>query len=150
MCYILYEWNLEYVGKYGRILLKRKGNCLRIWNAYGFPCTQLIIIEKGCWRGLRESMYSQKNMFWFPLFYGTCSFKYFFMQNLYLLPCIGWLGCLFVRSHWYLVIFCHLGETLASKTRTPCILLLNSLRELDNGLEPLIRRYFLNEQYSLK
>ncbi|XP_022898941.1 sentrin-specific protease 1-like isoform X2 [Olea europaea var. sylvestris] len=60
-----------------------------------------------------------------------------FSKEYVLVPIVLW-------SHWYLVIFCHLGETLASKTRTPCILLLNSLRELDNGLEPLIRRLVLD------
>lgn len=56
-----------------------------------------------------------------------------FSKEYVLVPIVLW-------SHWYLVIFCHLGETLESNIRTPCILLLNSLRDLEGGLEPLIRR----------
>ncbi|KAL2535963.1 putative ubiquitin-like-specific protease 2A [Forsythia ovata] len=60
-----------------------------------------------------------------------------FSKEYVLVPIVLW-------SHWYLVIFCHLGESPQSKTRTPCILLLNSLRELDWGLEPLIRRLVID------
>lgn len=60
-----------------------------------------------------------------------------FSKEYVLVPIVLW-------SHWYLVIFCHLGESSESKTRNPCILLLNSLRELDRGLEPLIRRLVID------
>ncbi|KAH6810771.1 hypothetical protein C2S51_024533 [Perilla frutescens var. frutescens] len=48
-------------------------------------------------------------------------------------------------SHWYLLIFCHLGESLDSRTRTPCMLLLDSLHAYSSlpELEPLIRRFVL-------
>ncbi|KAL0389256.1 UNVERIFIED_CONTAM: putative ubiquitin-like-specific protease 2B [Sesamum calycinum] len=49
------------------------------------------------------------------------------------------------RSHWFLLIFCHLGESLESSTRTPCMLLLDSLHTLGPlRLEPLIRRFVLD------
>lgn len=67
---------------------------------------------------------------------------------LFLWP-IDWIGldfyCLkyhFFRSHWSLLIFCHFGESLQSKTRRPCMLLLDSL-EMGNPrrVEPDIRKY---------
>ncbi|KAE8729533.1 Cysteine proteinases superfamily protein, putative isoform 7 [Hibiscus syriacus] len=48
----------------------------------------------------------------------------------------------FAWDHWSLVIFCHLGESFQSKTRTPCVLLLDSLRMLNpTRLEPDIRKF---------
>ncbi|XWS51361.1 hypothetical protein CRYUN_Cryun12cG0170200 [Craigia yunnanensis] len=46
------------------------------------------------------------------------------------------------RSHWSLLIFCHFGESLRSKTRTPCMLLLDSLQMANpRRLEPDIRKF---------
>jgi hypothetical protein len=52
------------------------------------------------------------------------------------------LKCHCFRGHWSLLIFCHFGESLQSKTRTPCMLLLDSL-EMGNPrrVEPDIRKY---------
>lgn len=51
--------------------------------------------------------------------------------------------CLLARSHWSLLILCHFGET-KSKTRTPCMILLDSLHMANpNRLEPEIRKYVL-------
>ena len=48
----------------------------------------------------------------------------------------------FFRRHWSLLIFCHSGESTKSETRTPCMLLLDSLEEANPGqLEPDIRKY---------
>ncbi|XP_020550294.1 probable ubiquitin-like-specific protease 2A isoform X2 [Sesamum indicum] len=48
-------------------------------------------------------------------------------------------------SHWFLLIFCHLGESLESNSRTPCMLLLDSLHTLGPlRLEPLLRRFVLD------
>ncbi|KAI3450074.1 hypothetical protein Pfo_006739 [Paulownia fortunei] len=48
-------------------------------------------------------------------------------------------------SHWSLLIFCHLGESIQSKTRTPCMLLLDSLHTLGPlRVEPLIRSLVLD------
>lgn len=48
-------------------------------------------------------------------------------------------------GHWSLLIFCHFGESLGSKFRTPCILLLDSLEKADHSkqLEPVIRKFVL-------
>ncbi|KAJ4712511.1 putative Sentrin/sumo-specific protease [Melia azedarach] len=60
--------------------------------------------------------------------------KHIFSKKYVLVPIVCW-------SHWSLLIFCHFGESLESKTRTPCMLLLDSL-EMANPrrLEPDIRK----------
>ncbi|KAM0060077.1 putative Ulp1 peptidase [Helianthus debilis subsp. tardiflorus] len=52
----------------------------------------------------------------------------------------------FCRGHWFLLIFCHFGESLGSELRTPCILLLDSLAKADHSkrLEPAIRKFVLD------
>ena len=48
----------------------------------------------------------------------------------------------FFRRHWSLLIFCHFGESTKSETRTPCMLLLDSLEKANpRQLEPDIRKY---------
>ncbi|CAK7336631.1 unnamed protein product [Dovyalis caffra] len=52
---------------------------------------------------------------------------------------------LLVRSHWSLLIFCHLGESLQSQARTPCLLLLDSLEKAGpRSFEPDIRKFVLD------
>ncbi|CAH2040872.1 unnamed protein product, partial [Thlaspi arvense] len=52
---------------------------------------------------------------------------------------------MFLRSHWRLLIFCHFGESLQSKTTTSCMLLLDSLQMADpKRLEPYIRKFVLD------
>ncbi|MBA0633150.1 hypothetical protein Godav_001793 [Gossypium davidsonii] len=52
---------------------------------------------------------------------------------------------IFFRGHWSLLIFCHFGESLQSKTRTPCMLLLDSLQMSDAlRLEADIRRFMFD------
>ncbi|KAK7824646.1 putative ubiquitin-like-specific protease 2b [Quercus suber] len=48
----------------------------------------------------------------------------------------------FFRHHWSLLIFCHFGESTKSETRTPCMLLLDSLEKANpRQLESDIRKY---------
>ena len=48
----------------------------------------------------------------------------------------------FFRRYWSLLIFCHFGESIKSETRTPCMLLLDSLEKANpRRLEPDIRKY---------
>uniref|UniRef100_A0A2N9FIK6 Ubiquitin-like protease family profile domain-containing protein n=1 Tax=Fagus sylvatica TaxID=28930 RepID=A0A2N9FIK6_FAGSY len=56
----------------------------------------------------------------------------------------GAFECYF-QSHWSLLIFCHFGESLQSETRTPCMLLLDSLEKANpRRLEPEIRKFVLD------
>ncbi|KAL8545003.1 hypothetical protein ACS0TY_005273 [Phlomoides rotata] len=50
------------------------------------------------------------------------------------------------ESHWSLLILCHFGESLESKTTTPCMLFLDSLHAYGarTNLEPLIRSLVLD------
>ncbi|KAK9269216.1 hypothetical protein L1049_000986 [Liquidambar formosana] len=61
--------------------------------------------------------------------------KHIFSKKYVFVPIVCW-------NHWSLLIFCHFGESLQSETRTPCMLLLDSL-EMANPkrLEPNIRRF---------
>ncbi|PIN22859.1 Ulp1 peptidase [Handroanthus impetiginosus] len=46
------------------------------------------------------------------------------------------------RSHWFLLIFCHFGESPQSETKNRCMLLLDSLQDANSKqLEPGIRRF---------
>lgn len=46
------------------------------------------------------------------------------------------------RRHWSLLIFVHFGDSSDSESRTPCMLLLDSLENADpKRLEPEIRKY---------
>ncbi|RVW75312.1 hypothetical protein CK203_055343 [Vitis vinifera] len=52
----------------------------------------------------------------------------------------GYLDCLW--NHWSLLILCHFGESLESKIRAPCMLLLDSLQMANpKRLEPNIRKF---------
>ncbi|KAK8545177.1 hypothetical protein V6N13_066474 [Hibiscus sabdariffa] len=64
--------------------------------------------------------------------------KEIFSKTYVLVPIVCW-------DHWSLLIFCHLGESLQSKTRTPCVLLLDSLQMSDPlRLEPDIRKFMFD------
>lgn len=59
--------------------------------------------------------------------------KNIFATQYVFIPIVHW-------SHWNLLILCHFGEGFGTPTRSPCILLLDSLKETNpNRLEPLIR-----------
>ncbi|XP_021846451.1 uncharacterized protein [Spinacia oleracea] len=45
------------------------------------------------------------------------------------------------KDHWRLVIFCHFGEPAHSKTRTRCILLLDSAKMCANVIVPDLRKF---------
>ncbi|XVF54633.1 hypothetical protein PTKIN_Ptkin05aG0197000 [Pterospermum kingtungense] len=99
------------------------------------------------WRTFPEdkrSAFAYFDCLWFAL-YRNSSFrekvlswikkKQIFSKKYVLVPIVCW-------SHWSLVIFCHFGESLQSKTKTPCILLLDSLQMANPmRLEPDIRKF---------
>ncbi|PKI53294.1 hypothetical protein CRG98_026322 [Punica granatum] len=56
----------------------------------------------------------------------------------------------YLGNHWNLLILCHLGESKESKTRTRCMLLLDSLHMAEpKRLEPDIRR-FVSDIYEVE
>lgn len=64
--------------------------------------------------------------------------KHIFSKQYVFIPIVHW-------GHWNLLILCHFGEDFSSEARTPCMLLLDSLKETDpNRLEPLIRKFLMN------
>ncbi|KAI3765968.1 hypothetical protein L2E82_16015 [Cichorium intybus] len=62
--------------------------------------------------------------------------KDIFSRKYVVFPIVQW-------GHWSVLIFCHFGESLGSKFKTPCILLLDSLEKADHSkqLEPVIRKF---------
>ncbi|XP_058226370.1 uncharacterized protein LOC131335151 isoform X3 [Rhododendron vialii] len=61
--------------------------------------------------------------------------KQIFSKKYVFIPIVRW-------SHWSLLIFCNFGESLQTKSRTPCMLLLDSLQIANpRRLEPEIRKY---------
>jgi len=64
--------------------------------------------------------------------------KHIFSKQYVFIPIVHW-------GHWNLLILCHFGEDLSSESRTPCMLLLDSLKETEpNRLEPLIRKFLID------
>ncbi|GAV68013.1 Peptidase_C48 domain-containing protein [Cephalotus follicularis] len=64
--------------------------------------------------------------------------SHIFSKKYVFVPIVLW-------SHWSLLIFCHFGESLQSKRRTPCMLLLDSLEMAGpKRLEPDIRKFVLD------
>uniref|UniRef100_A0A1D1XNJ9 Putative ubiquitin-like-specific protease 2A n=1 Tax=Anthurium amnicola TaxID=1678845 RepID=A0A1D1XNJ9_9ARAE len=64
--------------------------------------------------------------------------KQIFSRKYVFVPIICW-------RHWSLLILCHFGESFQSKTKRPCMLLLDSLGKIDPmRLEPDIRRFVLD------
>ncbi|KAB1996524.1 hypothetical protein ES319_D13G237700v1 [Gossypium barbadense] len=79
----------------------------------------------------RKASYREKVLSWVKR-------KEIFSMKYVLVPIVCW-------GHWSLLIFCHFGESLQSKTRTPCMLLLDSLQMSDAlRLEADIRRFMFD------
>ncbi|KAK4360468.1 hypothetical protein RND71_019420 [Anisodus tanguticus] len=64
--------------------------------------------------------------------------KKIFSKKYVFVPIVLW-------NHWSLLIFCHLGESLQSKAKSPCMLLLDSLRMASpERFEPGIRKFVID------
>ncbi|KAG8391812.1 hypothetical protein BUALT_Bualt01G0225800 [Buddleja alternifolia] len=64
--------------------------------------------------------------------------KDMFSKKYVFVPIVQW-------GHWFLLIFCHFGESPQSKNEGPCMLLLDSLQKANSKeLEPRIRRFVLD------
>ncbi|CAK9141079.1 unnamed protein product [Ilex paraguariensis] len=123
-------------------------------------CSNMIMSQQGkldsamfelhlenLWRNFSEEKrcsFTYLDSLWFTL-YMKESFKAkvlnwikkrdIFSKKYVFIPIVHW-------CHWNLLILCHFGESLQSKTRTPCMLLLDSLRMANpKRLEPGIRRF---------
>ncbi|XP_021739541.1 uncharacterized protein LOC110706189 [Chenopodium quinoa] len=59
--------------------------------------------------------------------------KHIFSKKYVFVPIVCW-------DHWRLVIFCHFGEAISSKTRTRCILLLDSAETSADVIGPVVRK----------
>ncbi|XP_059657373.1 uncharacterized protein LOC132303935 isoform X2 [Cornus florida] len=104
-----------YLGKLWRSLSEEKSNSFTYLD-----CLWFILYMKGDAKERVLNWIKRKNIF---------STKYVFV------PIVQW-------CHWSLLIFCHFGESTQSKTRTPCMLLLDSLQMSNpKRLEPGIRKF---------
>lgn len=102
------------------------------------------------WRSLpdeRTNSFAYLDCLWFNLYSKPHSKakvltwikkKQVFSKKYVIVPIVRW-------DHWSLLIFCHMGESLQSKSPTPCMLLLDSLRNTNPmRLEPGIRKFVLD------
>ncbi|KAL6996980.1 hypothetical protein U1Q18_007104 [Sarracenia purpurea var. burkii] len=95
----------------------------------------------------RRNSFAYLDCLWFTLYMKEASKakvlnwikkKHIFSKKYVFVPIVRW-------CHWSLLIFCHLGESLQSKSGTPCMLLLDSLQMANPGrLEPGIRKFVLD------
>ncbi|XP_042498149.1 probable ubiquitin-like-specific protease 2A isoform X2 [Macadamia integrifolia] len=95
----------------------------------------------------KKTSFTYLDCLWFPLYKeGSTKTKVLtwikkkdiFSRKYVFVPIVCW-------HHWSLLILCHLGENLESKSRTPCMLLLDSLGMTNpNRLEPDIRKFLLD------
>lgn len=61
--------------------------------------------------------------------------KDIFSKKYVFVPIVQW-------GHWFLLIFCHFGESSEAKSKRPCMLLLDSMQKANSKqLEPVIRRF---------
>ncbi|GMH01192.1 hypothetical protein Nepgr_003031 [Nepenthes gracilis] len=102
------------------------------------------------WRSFsaeRKTSFTHLDSLWFSLYLKEDSREkvlswikreHIFSKKYVLIPIVCW-------GHWSLLIFCHFGENLLSKSKRPCMLLLDSL-EMANPrrLEPYIRKFVLD------
>lgn len=95
----------------------------------------------------RRNAFTYLDSLWFSL-YSECSHKAkvlnwiakkkIFSKKYVFVPIVLW-------GHWSLLIFCHLGESLQSKERSPCMLLLDSLHMANpERFEPGIRKFVID------
>lgn len=78
-----------------------------------------------------QASYKEKVLTWIKK-------KNIFSKRYVFVPIVCW-------RHWSLLILCHFGESSESKTRTPCMLLLDSLESANpRRLEPNIRKFILD------
>ncbi|KAL2510939.1 Cysteine proteinases superfamily protein [Abeliophyllum distichum] len=138
----------EVIPSRGSRRLRKSRRGLNMSNTIGGMLNSTIFVRhlEHLWSGFPEEKLKSFTYFeplWFSWYAEECyremvlrqiKEKDVFSKKYVLVPIVMW-------SHWSLLIFCHLGESLLQKTRTPCMLLLDSLHATGpTRLEPLIRR----------
>ncbi|XP_059441704.1 probable ubiquitin-like-specific protease 2A [Corylus avellana] len=106
--------------------------CRKLWGSFSEDKRTSFTYLDCLWFHLyRRQPYKAKVLTWIKN-------KHIFSKKYVLVPIICW-------DHWSLLIFCHFGESLQSKTRTPCMLLLDSLLMANpRWVEPDIRKFVLD------
>ncbi|XAR50321.1 Ulp1 peptidase [Bertholletia excelsa] len=136
----------------GRDRVKRRLNCRNgVAPQQGKLDTNMFESHlENLWRSFSDD---KKNSFacldclWFSLYIKESSKAkvlnwikkiHIFSKNYVFVPIVQW-------CHWSLLVFCHFGESKPSKSRTPCMLLLDSLQTANpQRLEPSIRKFVLD------
>lgn len=136
----------------GRDRLRRKFSCgNEIFPQQGMMDTHTFqCCFENLWKSLsdeKRASFAYLDCLWFSLYLKTYSKekvlewikkKQIFSKKYVIVPIVQW-------RHWSLLILCHMGGDLLSKTSTPCILLLDSLRKTNpKRLEPGIRKFILD------
>ncbi|KAK2978190.1 hypothetical protein RJ640_030363, partial [Escallonia rubra] len=131
---------------------KRRGNCSNtITRQQGkLDTNKFTCYLENMWRGFPEEKrhsVTYIDCFWFELYtkdsnkakvMSWIKKKGIFSKRYVFVPIVKW-------CHWSLLILCHLGENIQSKTRSPCMLLLDSLQMAEPmRLEPGIRKFVLD------
>ncbi|KAI8018553.1 putative ubiquitin-like-specific protease 2B [Camellia lanceoleosa] len=103
-----------------------------LWRSFGNEKRNLFTYLDCLWFSLYTKESSKANVLnWIKK-------KHIFSKKYVFVPIVRW-------CHWSLLIFCHFGESLESKSRTPCMLLLDSLQMANpKRLEPGIRKFVLD------
>ncbi|KAK4348021.1 hypothetical protein RND71_034360 [Anisodus tanguticus] len=119
-----------------------------------FKCRNLTLFdwgeERSIWKGHpedRRNAFTYLDSLWFSLYsersqkakvLNWITKKKIFSKKYVFVPIVLW-------NHWSLLIFCHLGESLQSKAKSPCMLLLDSLRMASpERYEPGIRKFVID------
>lgn len=105
---------------------------MHIWDAFPEEKVEPVTYFDPCWFYMYTNQNRSADVVSWIKEKGIFSKKYVFV------PIVMW-------SHWSLLIFCHLGQSLHSKTDAPCMLLLDSLQRTGpTRLESFIRRLLID------
>lgn len=116
----------------------------------GLGSSKFELYLESIWKWLpedRRNAFTYLDSLWFSLYsershkakvLNWITKKKIFSKKYVFVPIVLW-------SHWSLLIFCHLGESLQSKARSPCMLLLDSLHMANpERFEPGIRKFVID------
>ncbi|KAJ8550163.1 hypothetical protein K7X08_033870 [Anisodus acutangulus] len=126
------------------------GQSRRNNNQKGLGSSKFELYLESIWKGHpedRRNAFTYLDSLWFSLYsersqkakvLNWITKKKIFSKKYVFVPIVLW-------NHWSLLIFCHLGESLQSKAKSPCMLLLDSLRMASpERFEPGIRKFVID------